>query len=69
MFPVHLQRPAQNLERYVQFYTQRELRLLDPLFVQSVPARAAPMLEFVFGDSSISVIPDPQWKKRARKQS
>jgi AraC-like DNA-binding protein len=50
MFPVHLQRPAPILERYVQFYTQRELRLRDPLFVQSVPARAAPMLEFVFDD-------------------
>lgn len=50
MFPVYLQRPAPILRRYVQFYTQRELRLRDPLFVQSVPARAAPMLEFVFGD-------------------
>jgi AraC-like DNA-binding protein len=50
MFPVHFQRPAPILERYVQFYTQRELRLRDPLVVQSVPARAAPMLEFVFGD-------------------
>ena len=50
MFPVHLQGPAPILKRYVQFYTQRELRLRDPLFVQSVPARAAPMLEFVFGD-------------------
>lgn len=50
MFPVYFQRPAPILQRYVQFYTQRELRLRDPLFVQSVPARAAPMVEFVFGD-------------------
>jgi AraC-like DNA-binding protein len=50
MFPIHLRRPAPILGRYVQFYTQRELRLRDPLFVQSVPARAAPMLEFIFGD-------------------
>lgn len=50
MFPVHLQRSAPILQRYVQFYAQRELRLQDPLVVQSVPARAAPMLEFVFGD-------------------
>lgn len=50
MFPVHLQSPAPVLRRYVQFYTQRELRLRDPLVVQSVPARAAPMFEFILGD-------------------
>jgi len=42
--------PASCLRSYVQFYTQRAVRLRDPLFVHSVPARAAPMLEFVFGD-------------------
>jgi AraC-like DNA-binding protein len=50
MFPVYFQKPAPILQRYVQFYTQRELHLRDPLVVQSVPARAAPMVEFVFGD-------------------
>jgi AraC-like DNA-binding protein len=50
MFPVYLQSPTPILRRYLQFYTQRELRLRDPLVVQSVPARASPMLEFVFGD-------------------
>lgn len=50
MFPVRFQNPTPNLQPYVQFYTQRELRLRDPLFVHAVPARAAPMLEFVFGD-------------------
>ena len=50
MFPVHLQKPTPILGRFVQFYTQRELRLRDPLFIQAVPARAAPMLEFIFGD-------------------
>ncbi len=50
MFPVNFQRPAPILRRYVQFYAQRELRLRDPLVVQSVPARAAPIVEFVFGD-------------------
>jgi AraC-like DNA-binding protein len=50
MFPIHLQKPAPILQRYVQFYAQRELRLRDPLVVQSVPARAAPMFEFTFGD-------------------
>ncbi|HWG21301.1 MAG TPA: helix-turn-helix domain-containing protein [Terracidiphilus sp.] len=50
MFPVSFQKPAQCLQRYVQFYTQRELSVRDPLFVHPVPARAAPMLEFIFGD-------------------
>ena len=50
MFPVRLRSPAPILQRYVQFYTQREMSLRDPLVVQSVPARAAPMFEFVFGD-------------------
>lgn len=50
MFTVHIHKPAPLLGRYVQFYLQREMRLRDPLFVQGVPARAAPMLEFIFGD-------------------
>src|ERR1039457_2160745 len=50
MFPVHLHKPAPILQRYVQFYVQRGLNLRDPQLVQSVPARAVPMLEFVFGD-------------------
>jgi AraC-like DNA-binding protein len=50
VFPIHLQKPAPILQTYVQFYAQRELRLRDPLVVQSVPARAAPMFEFTFGD-------------------
>ena len=50
MVTLDFYRPALCLQRYVQFYTQRAVRLRDPLFVHSVPARAAPMLEFVFGD-------------------
>jgi AraC-like DNA-binding protein len=50
MVALDFSRPAPCLQRYVQFYTQRAVRLRDPLFVHSVPARAAPMLEFIFGD-------------------
>jgi AraC-like DNA-binding protein len=50
MFPVRFQKPAPALRPYVQFYTQREVSLRDPLVVHPVPARAAPMFEFVFGD-------------------
>jgi AraC-like DNA-binding protein len=50
MFSIDFHKPAQCLQRYVQFYTQRELQLRDPLFVHPVPARAAAMLEFIFGD-------------------
>ena len=50
MVALEFARPGSRLQRYVQFYMQRAVRLRDPLFVHSVPARAAPMLEFVFGD-------------------
>lgn len=50
MFSISFQLPAACLRRYVQFYTQHEFSLRDPLFVRPVPARATPMLEFVFGD-------------------
>src|SRR5215469_6047166 len=50
MLPLRYYQPAPALRRYVQFYTQREVSLQDPLFVHAVPARSAPMLEFTFGD-------------------
>jgi len=50
MSHVQLQKPAPFLRRYVQFYLQRELRDRRSFVVQSVPARAAPMFEFVFGE-------------------
>lgn len=50
MITFSFHKPAPGLMRYVQFYTQRDASLLRPLFVHSVPARAAPMFEFVFGD-------------------
>jgi AraC-like DNA-binding protein len=59
MVPVSFHKPAPCLRRYVQFYTQREVNLRDPLFVHSVPARVAPMFEFVFGDRFKVLYPGP----------
>jgi AraC-like DNA-binding protein len=50
MFAIKFQPPATRLQHYVQFYAQHEFSLRDPLFVRPVPARASPMLEFMFGD-------------------
>lgn len=50
MFATKFQLPATCLRPYVQFYIQHEFSLRDPLFVRPVPARASPMLDFVFGD-------------------
>ncbi|HEY6454691.1 MAG TPA: helix-turn-helix domain-containing protein [Steroidobacteraceae bacterium] len=50
-------KPAPALRRYVQFYTQREVRPSDPLFVQPIPARAAPILEFIYGDQFKVIYP------------
>jgi AraC-like DNA-binding protein len=50
MFPVNYHKPAPALRPYVQFYSQHQLKLRDPLFVHPVPARCAPLLEFIFGD-------------------
>lgn len=45
-----LARPAPPLAPFVRFYSQREACLRDGVVVHPVHARAAPMLEFVFGD-------------------
>lgn len=43
-------RPAAGLEEVVRFYVQREARAGGADLVHPVPARAAPMLEFIFSD-------------------
>lgn len=43
-------RPSPPLRPFVQFFTQREIKVNDPIFIHPVPARAAPMLEFIYGD-------------------
>jgi AraC-like DNA-binding protein len=50
MFPIHFQIPAIALGPFIQFYTQVEVSLRDPLVIRPIPARASPMMEFVFGD-------------------
>ncbi len=50
MHLIRFLRPAPGLEEYVRFYAQREGRLDGATLVHPVPARAAPILEFMFGD-------------------
>ena len=51
MHVIRLLKPATGLEPYVRFYGQRKARLpRGAAFFVPVPARAAPLLEFVFGD-------------------
>jgi AraC-like DNA-binding protein len=49
MFP-HFQTPAIALRPFIQFYIQVERSRRDPLVILPIPARASPMIEFVFGD-------------------
>ena len=43
-------RPAAGLEQFVRFYVQREVRIGGAAVVHPVTARAAPLIEFNFGD-------------------
>jgi AraC-like DNA-binding protein len=48
---IRLVRPAPALEPFVRFYGTRESRLLEAVFIHPVHARAAPILDFEFGDA------------------
>jgi AraC-like DNA-binding protein len=50
MHAIRLLRPAPPLRGCVRFYAQREVKIPGPAEVFPVPARAASLLEFVFGD-------------------
>lgn len=50
MFPIRFQIPSIALRPFIQFYVQAEVSLRDPLVIRPIPARASPMIEFVFGD-------------------
>lgn len=50
MHGIRLLRPAPQLRGCVRFYAQREVKIQGPAKVFPVPARAAPLLEFVFSD-------------------
>lgn len=49
MFP-HFQIPTIALRPFIQFYIHVERSCRDPLVILPIPARASPMIEFVFGD-------------------
>ena len=51
MHVIRFLKPATGLEPYVRHYCQRKAQLpRGAVFLVPVPARAAPLLEFVFGD-------------------
>ena len=47
---IRLVRPAPGLEQFVRYYAQRDAHIRDVVVVHPVHARAAPLLEFIFGD-------------------
>ena len=49
MFP-HFQMPTIALRPFIQFYMQMQRSRRDPLVSIPIPARASPMIEFVFGE-------------------
>jgi AraC-like DNA-binding protein len=50
---IRLVRPAPGLEEFVRYYGQRNGHIGDALVVHPAHARAAPLLEFIFGDAVI----------------
>jgi AraC-like DNA-binding protein len=62
---VRFHRPAPGLEQFVRFYVQREAQIRGPAVVHPVPARAAPLIEFDFGDP-INVL---DYKQLAQRKS
>lgn len=59
MHSMRLIRPAPQLRAYVRFYAQRESRVNDAVIVHPITARAAPLIEFVFGDRFQVLYHDP----------
>ncbi len=60
MHGIRLIRPTPQLRGCVRFYAQREVQIQGEAVVFPVPARAAPLLEFVFGDRiEVSYRPQP----------
>jgi AraC-like DNA-binding protein len=50
MLRIRFHKPAPGLEQFVCFYVQREVQIRGTAVVHPVPARAAPLIEFDFGD-------------------
>jgi AraC-like DNA-binding protein len=53
---INLVRPWPVLERFVRYYADRNARLGDTVVVHPVHARAAPILDFKFGEDAILYI-------------
>lgn len=65
MLRTRFHKPTPVLEQFVRFYVQREVQIRGAAVVHPVPARAAPMIEFDFGDP-VYVLDS---KQRARRRS
>jgi AraC-like DNA-binding protein len=50
MYVIRFLPPAAGLAEYVRFYAHREARVGDEGVLHPVPARAAPIIEFIFND-------------------
>src|SRR5579864_8670440 len=50
MHRIRINSPAPPLREYIRFYAQREVRTGGAAVIHPVPARAFPLLEFIFGD-------------------
>lgn len=50
MLRTRFHNPAPGLEHFVRFYVQREVQIRGAAVIHPVPARAAAMIEFDFGD-------------------
>jgi AraC-like DNA-binding protein len=57
-------KPAPCLKTFVRFYVQREIRIQGAAVLHPVPARAAPIIEFMFGDPvTVQYIKQPSTKQ------
>jgi AraC-like DNA-binding protein len=65
MHRIRFHRPTPALEQFIRFYVQREVRIRGTAVVHPVPARAAPLIEFDFGDP-VNVLDHEQ---RAQRKS
>jgi AraC-like DNA-binding protein len=50
MHVIRLSSVAPGLEQYVRFYAHQEAQLGNASLVQPIPARATPLISFIFGD-------------------
>jgi AraC-like DNA-binding protein len=63
MLHIRFHTPTPSLKQFVRFYVQREVQIRGAAVVHPVPARAAPVIEFDFGDR-INVLDHKQLAQR-----